>query len=443
MPRSARTSSGPEEPARIGVELIENAARKGGSTSARRLASAGPDPSFFSLDPPIKFLIKFFQVSSMRLFLGADCGGCSGSCSVGGFRSCSYFPRFHFRGGLGLMAARTAAALAAEGAQGGLPDPRGLCSGTDGLVGDGGYTTRLQCAEVGDTMSMGGTPGGDDTTRAVILQLATTLAPTPQTFDTTTALAVAAEQAAVEEGSLLRTVHGDVLRVRGPIASFDVGLCGFATQVGRHAVRPGDGVPVAYPHLPLAGGLHCVPDYVHTLAGGFLVAPRAAEEAEGEELEEDAGWGPGAAVAAVSWSRHERELLDSLGPPPVIEVGLDGYSTPRYHAASAAYDAAYAAALCSDPPPGVSGATLYVEAQWASALAAACAEDLVAGMAESGGIPAVDWETAYAEADDWQERQEARIAREAEMDAFRSTGLAGGHAWEEEGGEEWEDEFWE
>ena len=377
----------------------------------------------------------------MRLFLGADCGGCSGSCSVGGFRSCSYFPRFHFRGGLGLMAARTAAALAAEGAQGGLPDPRGLCSGTDGLVGDGGYTTRLQCAEVGDTMSMGGTPGGDDTTRAVILQLATTLAPTPQTFDTTTALAVAAAQAAVEEGSLLRTVHGDVLRVRGPIASFDVGLCGFATQVGRHAVRPGDGVPVAYPHLPLAGGLHRVPDYVHTLAGGFLVAPRAAEEAEGEELEEDAGWGPGAAVAAVSWSRHERELLDSLGPPPVIEVGLDGYSTPRYHAASAAYDAAYAAALCSDPPPGVSGATLYVEAQWASALAAACAEDLVAGMAESGGIPAVDWETAYAEADDWQERLEARKAmtREAERDAFHSKVLGWREAmprrsWEEEVG---------
>ena len=56
---------------------------------------------------------------------------------------------------------------------------------------------------------------------------------------------------------------------------------------------------------------------------------------------------------------------------------------------------------------------------------------------------AVDWETAYAEADDWQERQEACIAREVEMDAFRSTGLAGGHAWEEEGGEEWEDEFWE
>ena len=51
--------------------------------------------------------------------------------------------------------------------------------------------------------------------------------------------------------------------------------------------------------------------------------------------------------------------------------------------------------LCRDPPPprpGVSGATLYVEAQCASALAAACAEDLVAGMAASGGLPAVDWE---------------------------------------------------
>ena len=64
MPRSARTSSGPEEPTRIGVELIENAARKGGCSSARRLASAGPDPSFFSLDPPIKFLIKFSRISS-------------------------------------------------------------------------------------------------------------------------------------------------------------------------------------------------------------------------------------------------------------------------------------------------------------------------------------------------------------------------------------------
>ena len=31
------------------------------------------------------------------------------------------------------------------------------------------------------------------------------------------------------------------------------------------------------------------------------------------------------------------------------------------------------------------------------------------------------------------------MAHEAEMDAFHSTGLAGGHAWEEEGGEEWED----
>ena len=41
------------------------------------------------------------------------------------------------------------------------------------------------------------------------------------------------------------------------------------------------------------------------------------------------------------------------------------------------------------------------------------------GMAErrgeSGGIPAVDWETAYAEADDWQERQEARMAHAAEI----------------------------
>ena len=36
VPRSARASSIPEEPARIGVELVENAARNGGFTSARR-----------------------------------------------------------------------------------------------------------------------------------------------------------------------------------------------------------------------------------------------------------------------------------------------------------------------------------------------------------------------------------------------------------------------
>ena len=101
--------------------------------------------------------------------------------------------------------------------------------------------------------------------------------------------------------------------------------------------------PAAYPHLPSAAVLY------HAQRGSF-VTPRAAEEAEREEA--GAGWGPD---ATVSWSRHERELLDSLGPPPVIEVGLDGYGTPRYHAASAAYDAAYAAALCRDPPPGVSG----------------------------------------------------------------------------------------
>ena len=42
----------------------------------------------------------------------------------------------------------------------------------------------------------------------------------------------------------------------------------------------------------------------------FFVAPREAEEAEGEE--EDAGLGPDVTLV---WSRRECELLDSLGPP--------------------------------------------------------------------------------------------------------------------------------
>ena len=295
---------------------------------------------------------------------------------------------------------------------------------------------QLQCAVVGDTMSMDGTPSGTTRQRAVDA-ISSDARSTPETFDTAAASAVAAQQSAVEDGSLLRTVHGDVLRVRGPIASFDVGLCGFATHVGRHAVRPGEGVPATYPYLPSAVVLRRAPHYRRTMAGGSLVVPREVGEEEGGEV--DAGGGP--ADATVSWSRRERELLDSLGPPPVLEVEADGYGTLQYHAASAAYSAAYAAALCRDPPPGVSGATLYVEAQCASELAAACAEDLVAAMAASSGLP-VDWETAYAEADAWQEGQEACMAHVAEMDALHSTGLAGGRAWEEESEEEWEDEFW-
>ena len=42
VPRSARASSIPEEPARIGVELVENAARNGGFSSALRPTSWGP-----------------------------------------------------------------------------------------------------------------------------------------------------------------------------------------------------------------------------------------------------------------------------------------------------------------------------------------------------------------------------------------------------------------
>ena len=83
-------------------------------------------------------------------------------------------------------------------------------------------------------------------------------------------------------------------------------------------------------------------------------------------------------------------------------------------------------------------AVLYREAQCASAYAAACADDLAAGMAASSGL---DWEVEHAEADARQEREEARWAHEAEMDGLHSSGLAGGWASEEEEGGV-EDEFW-
>ena len=96
-----------------------------------------------------------------------------------------------------------------------------------------------------------------------------------------------------------------------------------------------------------------------------------------------------------------------------------------------------AAALCRDPPPGVCWATLFAVAQGASALAAACADDLAADMAASSGQ--VDCEAAHAEADAWQEGVEAHMVHEAEMDALHCA--AGGWASEEE---EWgaEGGFW-
>ena len=92
----------------------------------------------------------------------------------------------------------------------------------------------------------------------------------------------------------------------------------------------------------------------------------------------------------------------------------------------------------------MSWAALFGMAQATSALAAACADDLAAGMAASGGLQA-DCEAVHAEADAQQEREEARMAHEAEMDGLHSSVLAGGWASEEEEwGVEgaWGGEFW-
>jgi hypothetical protein len=84
-------------------------------------------------------------------------------------------------------------------------------------------------------------------------------------FDTAAALRAAAREAAALDGTITRTVHGDVLHVccggrRKGVpgvgldfevgVSFDIRLSGFCPDVPWRHVRPAACVPERYPHLP-------------------------------------------------------------------------------------------------------------------------------------------------------------------------------------------------
>ena len=195
-----------------------------------------------------------FVASHLRLLLGADCNACVRVSVRGrGPRSRTRWPA-ELRDVAAQRHAAHAATLAAEDAQGGLPDPRervvlrhgwltvnGTCRAaarfcsarrcTDGLVGDGGSMARLQHAEVGDTMSIDGTPGGTTRPRAFILHSAPTLAPTPQTFDTTTALA------AISGGTTPSTsFSGDQLLTIAPTMHWQCPQAGFLRECGSKRV---------------------------------------------------------------------------------------------------------------------------------------------------------------------------------------------------------------
>ena len=96
-----------------------------------------------------------------------------------------------------------------------------------------------------------------------------------------------------EDGSIVRTVYGDVLCVRpsGPYDhAFDVHLCGFYPAVTRDRVRPDAAVPRRYPHLPEGRGCGECPEYwlalrefVCTLPGGAL--EEAAQDRERRALQ--------------------------------------------------------------------------------------------------------------------------------------------------------------
>ena len=221
--------------------------------------------------------------------------------------------------------------------------------------------------------------------------------PTSSSLDTSAALAAAAACARAQDGTILRTAHGDVLRVRPMLQSseaspwfsgvMDIGLCGFgAADSGGRVVMPGDDVPRDYPHVPdrvPAGGLAA---YITQLPGGcFIDVP---------------------SVGVHRTSAAGQRVMRLLGPPPAEGAAAD-------MAAMDLYEARYWAALRDDPPPGVLGAELAAKAAWWAGLVR---DD--AALALEHAAPGVDEEVV----DEYEEaavraRAEDRWAREAEFDA--------------------------
>ena len=153
-----------------------------------------------------------------------------------------------------------------------------------------------------------GTPG---TTAPSVATMLTPLQGPSCTFcpgTTAAAVSAAAKEAKETDGTLVRTLYGDVLRVRcASGVHFDVGLSSFCEEApradgrARCSVSPGVDMPQSYPHLPESRWLRCrllrgvVPDadvfhptrwlgprpYLDTLAGSFWVDTVAGSWAVG------------------------------------------------------------------------------------------------------------------------------------------------------------------
>jgi hypothetical protein len=230
-----------------------------------------------------------------------------------------------------------------------------------------------------------------------ILTLSLPLSEIAHFTDSTSAAAAASTaemQAGYEDGTIHRTVHGDVLLVRCSRAlHIDIGLCGFAVEMPYSHVRGSDEMPTAYPFLPHASGVYTIlgaPSFLASLAGGCCTEEWLWDSGE-EDCEED---------QVVSWTVHECRLLAAAGPVPVGDGSLAAAAAVVVHSA------AHAALLRDDPPIGLSGALL-----WARALQAA---SMAACAAERCGV-----ETACVVADDGETAEAAQtMARLARMDAL-------------------------
>ena len=285
------------------------------------------------------------------------------------------------------------------------PDPRGLCSGTDSSVGDGGVAVLdgrpdMMAGVVSipsERLYLPPAPGTSHTEPRDY--------PLADPADSIAAARAAAADAHARDGVICRTVHGDVLMVRpgGVVADVDldplhayaspaplhvdIALCGFMLQAPLRTVRAGDGMPAAFPHLPHPRAVLAAPDYLATFPGGCFTTmggEAAGEECVSEEDGEEVGGEYDRAGEASGWTEHERRLLASLGPAP-----RDGTS-PAEHAAVARHSARYAALLRDDPPVGLSGVRLWAGALQASHFADAAEAFAAAPEAEPEALLLTD-----------------------------------------------------
>ena len=281
--------------------------------------------------------------------------------------------------------------------------------GFDVAVGTPGTTTRRELSSYSPQLLY------DSSVHPTSLPIAHGPATFSHTSSGAATLTVSASEAAAVDGTVLRTIYGDVLRVRCRTSGIhmDIGLCGFAVDLPRQCVVAGDDMPQAFPHLPVhAYPILGAPDYFTSLAGGFFTEVWDSDEESGEEEE---------MAEAVERTEHDAHLLLAVGPMPADDGSLAAAAAIATHAA------AYAALLRDDPPPGLYGARLWAHAlqaaDWAGAMAQASAVEAAGELGDEWAyVSTLSREQLEARVDELEEERYERFAYIAELDALRAAG---------------------